>query len=434
MGQVLSTDLAIVLGARVVMSAARALSAVVASIYLAVDGFGALDLGLLFLLIAMGSAGMSTLVGIFSARYGRRVFLVVVPFMAAFAALVFALTANPLLLAVAAVIGTFGRGAGAGAGSVGPYQPAESALVTGLVSPTDRNRVFGWLAAAASAGAVLGAGLAAFFAPSAAPAHLALPDFRLVFLLCAGLAGLAGLIALFLSPDQPIKGSHEAKVRWPRKSGSLLVRLWVTNGVNGVAVGLFGPFVAYWFFRRFGAAPSEIGLIFGVINIATITSTLSASAIAARMGIVRTISAVRFLQGLLLLPLALAPTLPVAVVIYLGRMMIQRVGMPLRQSYVLGMADPSERSQVAALSNVPSMVGMAASPLLTGYLFEEVSLALPFEIGGVLQILNAAMFYGFFRAMRPEEERGEMGQERGRWRRAVPEPDLSPYGEEDPGE
>jgi hypothetical protein len=64
---------------------------------------------------------------------------------------------------------------------------------------------------------------------------------------------------------------------------------------------------------------------------------------------------------------------------------------------------------VAALSNLPSQLAMAASPLLSGYLFDEVSLSVPFEVAAFLQFVNASTFWVFFRRAPPEEERSEPG-------------------------
>jgi len=68
---------------------------------------------------------------------------------------------------------------------------------------------------------------------------------------------------------------------------------------------------------------------------------------------------------------------------------------------------------VAALANIPSQVAMAASPIASGYLLEEVSLSLPFEIAGGLQLVNAVMFWAFFRHRPPAEETGGVGNDVG---------------------
>ncbi len=402
-------DVAVVMAARLAMSSARALAAVIAPIYLALVGFDAFRLGMLFLAVAVTSALMSSSIGLLSDRIGRRPFLVAMPLLAAAAGLVFALTTRTVPLVVAACLGTYGRGAGAGGGAVGPYQPAESALVTERVTAFRRNQAFGRLAFFSALGGLVGGLAAAVGAPAtASPAHV-LEAFRWVFVATAVLAAAAGLLALALE-DEKHRGANRpprTPVRFPRHSKALLMRLWATNGVNGVAIGMFGPFVTYWFFRRYGASPAELGWLFAAVNVASLASTLSASATARRLGIVRAIVWVRVVQGALLIPMVLMPSLWLAGGIYLVRMVVQRIGMPLRQSYAVGMADPDERSSVAALSNVPAQAAMAASPVLAGYLFNEVSLALPFELGGALQIVNAAMYWAFFRHMSPEEEHQE---------------------------
>lgn len=52
-----------------------------------------------------------------------------------------------------------------------------------------------------------------------------------------------------------------------------------------------------------------------------------------------------------------------------------RIGMSLRQSFVMTAAPTEERSRVAALSQLPVQGVSALAPTLTGYLFDEVSLA-----------------------------------------------------------
>lgn len=389
------------------MSAGRALAGVVTPIYLALVGFGAVELAVYVAVVALTSAIWSTLIGAVSDRYGRRIFLITVPAVTALAGLAFAFSSTHAILFVAGALGSFGRGAGAGAGTIGPYQPAESAYVTERVNSTHRNAVFGRLAFASSLGASFG-GLVALSVPSIrvdATGEVGL--FRVAFVTIALLTATAGLVAVALHEDH--RGTYgprpTGRLRFPTKSGWLLRRLWVTNTLNGAAVGMFGPFITYWLYRRYGASPAEIGVLFTIINVATLASALSAATWARRWGLVRTVSVVRVAQSLLLIPMVLAPNFALAGAWYLVRMLVQRVGLPLRQSYAVGLADVDERASVTALSNLPSQAVMAVSPLATGYLFAEAELALPFEIAAVLQLGNALSFWLFFRHHPPEEER-----------------------------
>ncbi|MCK4176643.1 MFS transporter [Aciditerrimonas ferrireducens] len=408
-------NLRLVWSARLVMSVGRALAGVVTALYLADRGLSAVGIALVFMVVALASALLSSLSGLLSDRVGRKPFLVVFPLLTAAAGLVFALARPLALLVVFAALGSFGRGAGAGAGAVGPYQAVESALATESVRAGRRNDVFGRLAFASSLGALAGGLLADLAHRHHGALGAVIAAYRPAFLAVAACSALAGLLALWIreparttgGDDVPVPRGKERRggMRWPARSVPLLVRLWATNTVNGVAVGMFGPFVSYWFALRYHVGPGEIGALFAVVNLATLPTTLEAAGLARRFGIIRAMTALRLAQAVLLVPMVLSPSFLLAGAIYLVRMAAQRAALPLRQSYVLAMAHPEERASVAALSNLPSQLAMGVSPLASGYLLEEVSLSLPFELAGLLQALNAGLYWLFFRHAAPEEER-----------------------------
>ncbi len=418
-------NLRVVLAARVAMSIGRAVASVVTALFLADIGFSAVEIGALFVAVTVVTALMSSAIGLLADRWARRPFLVAVPMLTATAAVVFAQTRATAPLFVAAAIGSFGRGAGAGAGNVGPYQPAESALVADSVTGKHRPAAFGRIAFASSLGALCG-GLAVAVVHTTAymtPAQ-ALSAYRPAFLLVAGLAAAAGLLALLIEepPHHPRPGAPRRRFSWPRRSWPALWRFWVTNTTNGAAIGLFGPFMSYWLYRRYGASPAEIGVLFAAVNLASLASALVAARVAQIFGTVRAITAVRAVGGALLIPMVLAPAFWAAGAIYLVRMVIQRVGLPLRQSFTQDMAHPEERATVAALSNLPAQATMAGGQALAGYLFDEVSLAAPFELAGLLQVANAGLYTLLF-SIRPPRPL------------AAEEPDPSPpLGGAEPGE
>lgn len=415
-----SRNFDLILAARLAMSMGRALAGVATPIYLALQGFSAFELAEYVMTVAFASAVLSAAIGLVSDQIGRRIFLIVIPLFAAVAGVVFAFSDATPLLFVMGALGSYGRGAGAGAGAVGPYQPAESAFVTDEVLPKHRNAAFGRLAFSSSLGATAGGLLALLVHETRAHGAAAMHAYEPVFLATAAVSLCSGLLALGLSEprrtvEHRVEQHHGGKasaaparrltIALPRRSWWLLSRLWVTNTMNGIAVGMFGPFVSYWLFRRFGAGPDKIGVLFAVINATTTASALSAASLARRYGLVRTITVVRSFQAVLLVPMVLSPSFAIAGAVYLIRMIVQRIGLPLRQSYAIALADPAERSSVVALSNLPSQLAMAGSPMLTGYLMDEVSLAAPFEISAVFQFVNAFSFWWFFHRMPPEEER-----------------------------
>ncbi len=415
-------DVSLVLIARLFMSSVRALAGVVVPIYLALIGFTAVDLGWLFVAVALASAALSSMVGLFADRIGRKPFLIALPLCAGLAALMFALTRNVPLLFAFAALGSFGRGAGAGGGAIGPYQPAEQALIADSTPARVRNSVFGRMAFFSSLGALVGGGPLATLPDLLPYLRLGgadgLAGYRVAFIVMAVLAVIAALLVVPIADTHPRARPRPERQTATGRSASwnplsrisvtswpILKRLWMTNSVNGLAVGFFGPFITYWFFRRYGAGPAAIGALYTLVNLAALASNLYAPRVAARLGLVRAIFWGRAVQAMLIIPMVLAPTLWLAGAIYLLRMQAQRIALPLRQSYVMAVVPAEERGTVAGLSNLPTQVTSALTPGLAGYLFANVSLALPFEFGAALQGLNALLFYIFFHNIRPPEER-----------------------------
>ncbi len=397
-------NLKVVLAARAAMSVGRAIAAVVTALYLADIGFSAIEIGVLFVGVTAVSALMSTAIGLLADRLGRKPFLVVVPLLAAGAAVAYAEVRVTAVLFVAAALGSFGRGSGAGAGNVGPYQPAEAAIVADSVRGNRRAAAFGRIAFAATLGALVGGLLVSVVSTSAhmTPAQ-ATAAYRPAFLLAAGLAVLAGLLALLVrepSRRAAPEGARPRRFQWPRRSWPSLWRFWVTNATNGVGIGLFGPFVSYWLYRRYGVSPGTIGILFAFVNLGSLAPTLAAARVARRFGTVRAIAIVRAVGGVLLVPMVLAPTFWIAGAVYFVRMMVQRVGLPLRQSFTQDMAHHEERASVAALSTLPAQATMAGSQAAAGYLFDDVGLAAPFELAAVFQVANAILYVLLF-TLRP---------------------------------
>jgi predicted MFS family arabinose efflux permease len=103
--------------------------------------------------------------------------------------------------------------------------------------------------------------------------------------------------------------------------------------------------------------------------------------------------------------MAVAPTFFWAAAFYVLRALINSLGMPIRQSYVVGVAEENNRSAVAALSNLPSQLTSSISPSVGAYLMEEISMAAPYYVASAVLLLNAWTYYAFFHREPPPEER-----------------------------
>jgi len=85
-------------------------------VYLATIGFNGAHIGLLFGIMSIASAGIAILVGLLADRFGRKLFVIVIPLVTAVAALVVGFTQATFLIYLFSILGTLGEGSGAGAG------------------------------------------------------------------------------------------------------------------------------------------------------------------------------------------------------------------------------------------------------------------------------------------------------------------------------
>ncbi|MDQ4075595.1 MAG: MFS transporter, partial [Chloroflexota bacterium] len=101
----------------------------------------------------------------------------------------------------------------------------------------------------------------------------------------------------------------------------------------------------------------------------------------------------------------LMPTLPLAIIVLLGRFSISQMDVPTRQSYTMAVVDPDERSAAAGVTTIVRTAASAVSPFLTGLLLQATLVSLPFFVAGGLKIIYDLLLYRSFRALAPPEER-----------------------------
>ena len=110
-------------------------------------------------------------------------------------------------------------------------------------------------------------------------------------------------------------------------------------------------------------------------------------------------------SNVLLILVPLMPTLPLAILVLLVRFSISQMDVPTRQSYLMAVVSPEERSAAAGITGVARTIGASVSPMFVGLLFARPALInLPFFIAGTLKILYDVLLYKEFVAVQPPEE------------------------------
>jgi MFS family permease len=78
---------------------------------------------------------------------------------------------------------------------------------------------------------------------------------------------------------------------------------------------------------------------------------------------------------------------------------------PTRQSYIMAVVSPDERSAAAGVTGIARTLGASAAPALTGPLLAHGALlSVPFFLCGGLKLVYDLLLYRSFKAIKPPEE------------------------------
>jgi MFS family permease len=380
--------------------------------YLVGLGLTEAQCGLVFSLTLTGDVVVSLLLTTQADRIGRRRMLVIGAILMAAAGVAFASTRNLFFLIIAGTIGVISPSGN----EVGPFLSIEQAALSHIVPSPTRTEVFAWYTLAGSLATALGALCAGFVTQALQHTSMApVASYRSVVLLYAALGMLLAFLFTRLSAmvevDAPSSGSLSKAaignligITHSRKVVLKLSSLFALDSFAGGFV--VQSFAAYWFYLRFGVEPAMLGAIFFWANVFAGISALIASRLAARIGLVRTMVFTHLPSNILLILVPLMPNLSLAVLVLLLRFSISQMDVPARQSYIMAVVPPEERSAAGGFTGVARTTGAAISPLFAGFLFARPSLiSVPFFLAGALKIVYDLLLYRGFVTNQPPEER-----------------------------
>jgi MFS family permease len=367
--------------------------------------------GLLLTFTLIGDTVVSLYLTTRADRIGRRRMLVVGALLMVGAGLVFASTRQLWLLVLAGTIGVISPSGN----EVGPFLSIEQAALSHVVTDRIRTEVFAWYtltgSVATAIGALAGGSVTRVLQQTALPP---VSSYRMVVVLYALLGALLAIFFSRLSPaaeaatlgERQVFRATFAGLSGLDRSRDVVVKLSALFALDAFGGGfVVQSFAAYWFYLRFGVNPGTLGAIFFWANIFAGISALLASRLAARWGLIRTMVATHLPSNILLILVPLMPTLPLAILVLLIRFSISQMDVPTRQSYIMAVVSPEERSAAAGITGVARTTGAAISPLFVGFMFARPALInLPFFIAGTLKIVYDLALYKAFVAIRPPEE------------------------------
>jgi MFS family permease len=376
---------------------------VLLGVYLAKLQLGPTEVGLVVGLGLAGAALAALMVTVGGDRLGRRRTLIVLALTGAAGTLVAASASRIHVLAAAAFVGMLnGMGRDRGAALV-----LEQAILPAVTGESRRTVGFAWYSAAQDVGHALGALLAG--APLLVQRWAGvgqLDSFRWVLAVNAALLLATVFLYRGLSPAAE-RSTTASPPPSPGRSRSALWKLSALFGIDSLAGGfLTTALLSFFFFERFGVSEAILGLLFFGARIANTASHFGAAWIAARIGLVRTMVYTHLPSSLLLLTVPFAPSFRVAAALFLLREGLVEMDVPTRQSYVMAIVPPEERTFASGITNLVRLGGWALAPGFAGALMQGTSLGAPLVVGAGMKIVYDVVLFFSFREHRPPEELG----------------------------
>jgi MFS family permease len=398
-------DALLIYAAGFVRSATVSLVGVTLAIHLADVGFSTTQIGLL---IGVGLAGSSLATVMVSFRgdaWGRRRVLIGLALLTAVGYLALAGGTSAAALVPFAFVGMLnGMGRDRGAASA-----LDQAILPETVSDDRRTWALAWYNVVLDVGHALGALAATIPTILTRVTDVGLgAAHQLTFLVCA--AAMLLCVAPYLALSRRIEigiGSTTALARPPvdPRSKRVVTRLALLFGLDSIGGGFLNTaLIAYWFFSQYGTSEADLALLFFAARVLNALSHVAAAWLARRIGLLNTMVWTHLPSSVFLILAPASPTAAIAAALFLAREALVEMDVPTRQSYVMAVVKPAERTFASGVTNVTRNVAWAVGPSFAGIVMQHVALAGPLIIGGVLKIGYDLLLFRAFRHVRPPEE------------------------------
>ena len=401
-------DALLIYAAAFLRSTTVGLVGVIVAIYLGELGLSLGSIGVVIGAGMCGGAVATMLVSVGGDVVGRRRLLMMLAGLSALGYGALSISASLFILMPLAFCGTLNAmGRDRGAASA-----LEQAILPETTTPERRTWALAWYNLILDGGHAVGALAGATPALLASWLHVdPVGAHRLTLWMCAAaVASSAGLYAALSSAVEvpSPSGLRETPTRLASDSRRAVAKLAVLFGLDSIGGGfLSSALIAYWFFQRYGLSERELAVLFFTARVLNAASHLGAAWLARRIGLVNTMVLTHLPSSLFLMAAPAAASPGLAAGLFLARESLVEMDVPTRQSYVMAIVRPSERTFASGVTNLTRNVGWALGPSLAGLVMQHVVLAGPLLVGGALKVAYDLMLYRSFRHLKAPEEQGD---------------------------
>jgi MFS family permease len=403
----LSRDGKLLLAAKIVRTFAYGFLSVILAIYLKLIGFDDLLIGLVLTVTLVNSVIFTLIASFYADRIGRRRTLVIYAALMSISGAIFVTTENHVMLIIAAFIGTIN----VTGSETGAFLTIEQSILPQTVKNIKKRNIifaiYNMAGTFAMSAGVLLSGLPTIIQQQFGEILNQIDSIKPLFILYSLLGIVVIGIYLLLSNRIEVEGKIARPLTQTLSpmSKNIVGKLSGLFAIDSFAGGfVIQSIVSFWFFTKFGADLTTLSYIFSVAGILTAFSFIVSAKIADKVGLINTMVFTHIPSNILIILVAVAPSLSVAIAFYLIRMALSQMDVPTRQSYIVAVVNKEERTAAAGITNISRNISQAISPSLTGIIINTFTLSTPFIIGGLLKIAYDIALYVNFRKIKPPEE------------------------------
>jgi len=362
----------------------------------AVQGFSDIFMGTVIMLMGITTVVASIPLGIAADRYGRRKVLIIGNVVASLMITIFALTTNPAVLMLGAVLEGVSEAA---------YSASSSALMAEKAGDERRTAVF-------SLSGFMG-GIAFGVGGFTIPLVIVFEGFGfgnreahvILYLILATLSLASTLLMLKVSESKTLRKERGMKNLMPRKSMNVLMKYALAGAIVAFGAGMFVPLMTRWLDLAYGVSDAISGPILGVSSILIGVATLAAPALARRLGMVKAIVVTQAVSTIFMFTTPLALEYLTASFLYTVRTFLMNMAGPLQQSMIMGLVAADERGAASGISSALWRLPNSLSTTIGAWMMGIGLLAMPFYLATVLYVISITLFWFFFRTTKMPEEK-----------------------------
>jgi MFS family permease len=414
----------VIIAAKGARAFAFGLNSVGLGLFLAEVGLTGQDVAFILAAAMAGNAAFTLVIALWGDRLGRRRVLVAGSLLMLLAVAIPAAGTQPILLALVAFTGMVSVTANESTGLVS----VDQSVLPQSVPERERTKAFATYGLVAFVASAIGSASLGPLVALADALGFAGPDrFGPTFIAYAAV-GLVSAVLVTRLDERAELGEPLQRGFAIRRSRGTVARLSALFALDSFASGFaVQSFVAFWFASRHAVEPGTIGFLFFAGSLLAAASFPVAAALAGRIGLIRTMVFTHIPANLFLIAMAFVPVgaAPLAAVFYLIRSLLSTMDVPARQSYVMAVVDPAERTATAGVTSLARSVSQAAGPLVGGALLVPLGLGVPLIAAGALKATYDVLLFFAFRG-RPAPGERDRGGAADRDGGAVPEREIRP--------